>query len=112
MTGLRFGAVRSPLFRPAKRKDGGAQTPATDVSADQKQQIIAKSLAPGASVAEVARRYGLNSNLLFTWRRREQAANGASDVGEPVNIVPVRCDGCRASGASPALGGSNGDRAS
>lgn len=59
-------------------------------SADQKQQIILESFAPGASVAEVARRYGLNSNLLFTWRRREQATGGASDVGEPVNIVPVR----------------------
>ena len=35
-------------------------------SADQKQQIILESFAPGASVAEVARRYGLNSNLLFT----------------------------------------------
>ncbi len=59
-------------------------------SADQKQQIIAETFAPGASVAEVARRYGLNSNLLFTWRRREQAPDGASDAGEPVNIVPMR----------------------
>jgi transposase len=58
--------------------------------ADQKQQIVSESFAPGASVAEVARRYGLNSNLLFTWRRRERAAGGASDVGEPVTIVPVR----------------------
>jgi transposase len=32
-------------------------------SADQKQRIIAESFAPGASVAEVARRYGLNSNM-------------------------------------------------
>ena len=53
-------------------------------SADQKQQIISESFAPGASVAEVARRYGLNSNLLFTWRRREQAPDSASDAGEPV----------------------------
>jgi transposase len=35
----------------------------------------------------VARRYGLNSNMLFTWRRRERAVN---DVGKTVNIVPVR----------------------
>ena len=55
-------------------------------SADQKQRIIAESFAPGASVAEVARRYGLNSNMLFTWRRRERA----NDVGKTVNIVPVR----------------------
>ena len=56
-------------------------------SADQKQRIIAESFAAGASVAEVARRYGLNSNMLFTWRRRERAVN---DVGKTVNIVPVR----------------------
>jgi transposase len=56
-------------------------------SADQKQRIIAESLAPGASVAEVARRYGLNSNMLFTWRRREGVVN---DVAKTVNIVPVR----------------------
>jgi transposase len=62
-------------------------------SADQKQRIIAESFALGASVAEVARRYGLNANMLFTWRRREQRASGASAVGEPVNIVPVRVVG-------------------
>ncbi len=56
-------------------------------SADQKQRIIAESFAPGASVAEVARGYGLNANILFTWRRRERAVN---DVGKTVNIVPVR----------------------
>jgi transposase len=77
-------------------------------SADQKQQIIAETSAPGASVAEVARRYGLNSNLLFTWRRREQAANGASDVGEPVNIVPVRVVTDAAPPALPAALGSTG----
>lgn len=76
-------------------------------SADQKQQIILESFAPGASVAEVARRYGLNSNLLFTWRRREQAAGVASDVGEPVNIVPVRVV-ADATHAAPAAPGSAG----
>ena len=35
---------------------------------DQKQRIIAESFAPGACVAELARRYGLNANMLFTWR--------------------------------------------
>ena len=56
-------------------------------SADQKQRIIAESFAAGASVAEVARRYGLNSNMLFTWRQRERVVN---DVAKTVNIVPVR----------------------
>ena len=58
-------------------------------SADQKQRIIAESFAPGASVAEVARRYGLNANMLFTWRRRDLRVGGGND-GAPANIVPVR----------------------
>jgi len=58
-------------------------------SADQKQRIIAESFGPGASVAEVARRYGLNANMLFTWRRRDRRVGGGND-GAPVNIVPVR----------------------
>ena len=66
--------------------DGGDRRPRTS-SADRKQRIIAESVAPGASVAEVARRYGLNSNMLFTWRRLERAVN---DVGKTVSIVPVR----------------------
>jgi transposase len=67
--------------------DGGERRRRT-WSADQKQRIIAESFAPGASVAEVARRYGLNSNMLFTWRRRERA--DVNDIGKTVNIVPVR----------------------
>src|SRR3984957_16696313 len=59
--------------------DGGERRRRT-WSADQKQRIIAESFAPGASVAEVARRYGLNSNMLFTWRRRERA--DVNDVGK------------------------------
>src|ERR1700722_17296564 len=59
-------------------------------SADQKQRIIAESFAPGASVAEVARRYGLNSNMLFTWRRRERA--DVNDVGK--NSEHCAGEGC------------------
>ena len=33
--------------------------------------MIAESFAPGASVSKVAQRYGVNANLLFTWRRRD-----------------------------------------
>lgn len=37
---------------------------------DEKRRIVAESFSEGGSVAEVARRYGLNANLLFTWRRQ------------------------------------------
>ncbi len=35
-----------------------------------KRQVVAESSAPGVSVAAVARRYDLNANLVFNWRRR------------------------------------------
>lgn len=35
----------------------------------EKRQIVQESLRPGRSVAEIARRHGLNANLLFAWRR-------------------------------------------
>jgi transposase len=38
-------------------------------SVEQKQSIAAESLAPGASPTEVARRHGISSGLLYTWRK-------------------------------------------
>jgi len=52
---------------------------------DEKRRIVAESLEAGASAAEVARRYGLNANLLFTWRRRFAEPTAA----EPPVILPV-----------------------
>jgi transposase len=46
-------------------------------SADLKRRIVAESFEPGASVAAVARRHGVNANLLVTWRRRFVAAGSA-----------------------------------
>ncbi len=36
-------------------------------SAEQKQKIVAVALRPGMSVAVVARRHGLNSNMIYRW---------------------------------------------
>ena len=38
----------------------------------EKRAIVAETRVPGASVAEVARRHGVNANLLFNWRRLQQ----------------------------------------
>lgn len=35
----------------------------------EKRQIVEEALLPGASVAQVARRHGVNANLLFNWRK-------------------------------------------
>ena len=39
-------------------------------SLDERKRIVEEALAPGASVAAVARRHGLNANLIFKWIRR------------------------------------------
>jgi transposase len=57
-------------------------------SIDRKRQIIAESFEPGASVADVARRHGVNANLLFTWRRQQGVAKLA-DSQEGPQLVPV-----------------------
>ena len=49
--------------------------------------MVAESLKPGASVAMVAQRNGVNANLLFTWRRQVAAASNGG--AEPVKLVPV-----------------------
>ena len=38
-------------------------------SEDEKRRIVGETFEPGASVSAVAQRHGLNTNLLFTWRR-------------------------------------------
>jgi len=39
-------------------------------SVEQKRQMVQETLAPGASVAIIARRNGVNANQLFSWRRQ------------------------------------------
>jgi transposase len=54
---------------------------------DEKRRIVEESLQEGASIAEVARRYELNANLLFTWRRKMGVE--PPEQSDPVKIVPV-----------------------
>lgn len=50
-------------------------------SLEQKQTIAAESLAPGASPIAVARRYGISSGLLYTWRKALLAAQPGFSAG-------------------------------
>ena len=57
-------------------------------SAEEKRRIVAESFTPGASVSKVAQRYGVNANLLFTWRRQEGRSNAVGGA-EPLQLLPV-----------------------
>ena len=41
-------------------------------SLEEKQRIIAEAMAPAASVAAVARKHGVNANLVFAWMRLQE----------------------------------------
>jgi len=59
-------------------------------SYDFKLAVVAEAMAPGASVAEVARRHGLNANMVFIWRK-DQRFNARRLSGPallPVEIAP------------------------
>jgi transposase len=55
-----------------------------------KREIVAATLMPGSSVARVARRYDVNANQVFAWRRRyrEVAAEPAELRLLPVTVTP------------------------
>ena len=59
-------------------------------SDDEKRRIVAQSYAPGVSVSVVARRYDVNANLIFTWRRDPRYKPAADDAPSflPVEVVP------------------------
>ena len=56
-----------------------------------KREIVAASLAPGASVSVVARQYDVNANQVLTWRKRYGGApTAAAPQLVPVMITPDR----------------------
>ncbi len=59
---------------------------------EEKRRIVDESLANGASIAEVARRYDLNANQLFTWRRQLGAEPTAPQELAPILPVTITPD--------------------
>ena len=57
-----------------------------------KNELIAQSLVPGASVAGIAMKGGIKANLLFKWRREHVKATAASAPTSatllPVCVIP------------------------
>ena len=69
-------------------------------SDDEKRSICRQTRAPGVSVAQVARRYAMNSNLIFTWLRDPRFAPAEVDVpddpGDGSLFLPVEITGVAA----------------
>ena len=72
-----------------------------------KREVVAALAEPGASVSSVARRYDVNTNQLFKWRR-QFAVPAAAPGAEPLRLLPVEIAPARTSmaeerGGSPPL---------
>ena len=55
-----------------------------------KRRVVAETLEPVASVAEVARQHGLNANMVFLWRRDPRFGPGRdAPAFLPVEVQPA-----------------------
>ena len=59
-------------------------------SPELKRQIVEETLAPGASVARVARAHGVNANQVFAWRRQYRQALLGSEKKRVPGLLAVR----------------------
>jgi transposase len=58
-------------------------------SKQERRAVVEETLRPGASVAVIARRHGVNANQVFQWRKLYR--EGRLDVAPPAaQLVPVR----------------------
>jgi transposase len=64
-----------------------------------KREIVAATLLPDSSVSRVARRYDVNANQVFAWRRRYR--DGAAEPAK-LRLLPVRVTPDHPRGTAPA----------
>ena len=85
---------------------GSARRRFTD---DDKARIVSEAMLPGATVTEVARRYGVCGSLIYRWRRMLVGASVSPVVRSlpsPTSFVPVEVAPTAApvrAGASPGI---------
>jgi len=73
---------------------------------EQKQAIVAESLSPHASAAAIARRHGIGTGQLYTWRRqllKRQLAGPPRFARVEVAVEPPRLTGPIASPVSGTI---------
>jgi transposase len=80
-------------------------------SNEDKRRLVDETLAPGATVHGVARRHGLNTSQLFTWRKRFRAevsrptVPGFAAVALAPAALPIPTDGATQPPAVPTSSG-------
>ena len=57
-------------------------------SKQERRAVVEETLRPGASVAVIARRHGVNANQVFQWRKLYR--EGRLDAEPAAHLVPVR----------------------
>ena len=73
-------------------------------SDDEKRSICEQTLTPGISVAQVARRYSMNANLIFTWLRDARFApdqNTTAATEDTSDFLPIEIEGAAWSSEMP-----------
>lgn len=58
-------------------------------SAEERRLIVEQTLEPGSPVARVARRYGINANQLFQWRRLYRSGALGGFPASELRLLPV-----------------------
>jgi len=72
---------------------------------EERLRIVQETLRPGVVIAEVARRYGIGTGLLYTWRKETLATAMAG-------LAPVQVQAGAATGIPTPVRGSAGSPAS
>lgn len=80
-TSAKSGSVESSVERGSRRMR----------TIQEKLAIVAEATQPGASVALVARKHGVNANLVFGWvRLHRRGLLQQQRHGKPVPLLPVK----------------------
>jgi transposase len=82
--------TRSGGYRRVEVLTGPGRRRAWDAAT--KARAVVESCAPGAVVSEVARRWQIAPQQLFTWRREARAASPEASAAAVLEFVPIVAD--------------------
>ncbi len=59
---------------------------------EEKREICAQATTPGMSVAQVARRYAVNANLIFKWLKGPRFAPDVDQPEQEATFLPIEIE--------------------